>query len=133
MQRYRSMYQVALSKRCALNYMRISAVESHEGCKLTSDGPAERTSESAMSAAARSASRRWRRGIPLPEPVSQHDQFAGDEELANNEFIVLGQPIRQISVEVVSAVVGEPGSPICQRASAAIDRHHAALQQNDPA
>ena len=69
--------------------------------------------------------------IPLPEPTSEHDQFANDEEHAKNDFVVLGQPTREIDVEVGSAVGGELGSQVCERASATINGEHAALQQHE--
>ena len=48
----------------------------------------------------------------LPEPIYKHDEFASNEEQSKDEFVVLGQPNRQIDIEVGGALVCEPGSQV---------------------
>jgi len=44
---------------------------------------------------------------PLPEPASEHHQFASDEEHSKNYFVVSGQPVWQVDVEIVGVIRGE--------------------------
>ena len=76
---------------------------------------------------------RLRRGpsISLHEPASEHNEFASDEEHPKNDLVMLRQPARQVDIEVVRAVGGEPGSQVLQGTSAAIDGQYGTLQENN--
>jgi hypothetical protein len=53
-----------------------------------------------------------RDAVSFRQPAPEHNQFARYEESAKNAFIVFGQPIGQVDVEIVGAFRRELGGQV---------------------
>lgn len=74
-----------------------------------------------------------RSDLPSVLAIPQHDQFVDNKERAKDCFVVAGQPVGEVDIEIVYSLVGELGRQTCQGTPAAIQSECATLEEDDGA